>query len=358
VFKVSKGKKIAIGVIAVVLVLGIAFAVWLFLSGRGDPGDRYIGDTDIRYFDVVSNPFLITTSELYELHSAGYRHLITIGVIDPVRGAIPFSVASNPVSYSYLVWHSDYSMRGGPYAINQDLNWMRRPLREMEDLLSRGNITHDSFIVVYASDDMAQGSFVMWQLYMMGFNVRWLDGGNGSWNDAGHPTGSSARLNAGTPGAFSVPNYDWTVARADLEMVIYAAQNPSEWAIVDTRTWGEFAGTSFFGDGYGGGRIAGSYFITWTDAFIDGTDYLLSEFQLRQVFADVLDGRNVIVYCHGGIRSSHTWIALKSLGVNVFNYDGSWIEWSYAASDWGTAHPLRDTVRSLTEEWTDSGGRN
>ena len=40
-------------------------------------------------------------------------------------------------------------------------------------------------------------------------------------------------------------------------------------------------------------------------------------------------GKEVIVYCHIGERSSHTWFVLQSLlGYgHVLHYDGSWTEW-------------------------------
>ena len=39
----------------------------------------------------------------------------------------------------------------------------------------------------------------------------------------------------------------------------------------------------------------------------------------------------VIVYCHTGYRSSLTTFVLRELMgfENVWNYDGSWVEWSY-----------------------------
>jgi len=273
-----------------------------------------------------------------------------------VQGAIPFTVAASPILYSYLVWQSDYTMTGGPNALHPDLQWSRPPLHEMEELLSRGTITADSFIVVFASNDQPQGAFVAWMLHMMGFEVRYLDGGGRAWNDAGHPTGGSGSLNAAGDAdpSFRVPNYDTTSALADLDMVIHAAQNPEQWAIVDTRTYAELAGDTTFGGAFGYGSIAGAYYINWIYAFHDQNEdnTMLPQAQLREVFADVLDGRSVIVYCHGGLRSAHTWHVLRSLGVDVYNYDGSWIEWSYVASNF-SSHPQSTLVQSLTENWYD-----
>ncbi|MCL2852712.1 MAG: hypothetical protein FWE20_06740 [Defluviitaleaceae bacterium] len=42
------------------------------------------------------------------------------------------------------------------------------------------------------------------------------------------------------------------------------------------------------------------------------------------------------------------------LGFDVLNYDGSWIEWSYAASEFSDFPS--EVVLEFTEEWTDNNG--
>ncbi|MCL2201160.1 MAG: rhodanese-like domain-containing protein, partial [Oscillospiraceae bacterium] len=67
-------------------------------------------------------------------------------------------------------------------------------------------------------------------------------------------------------------------------------------------------------------------------------------------------GRNVITYCQSGVRSAHTWLVLREvLGIeNVWNYEGSWIEWSYAASEYSDYPSQR--ILELTELWNDNRG--
>ena len=121
---------------------------------------------------------------------------------------------------------------------------------------------------------------------------------------------------------------------ADIHDVLHALQHPYDWVIVDVRTPGEFDS----------GRIAGAVHIEW-DRAVDGTGNTLPEEELREVFAEVLDGRSIIVYCRSGARASHTLEVLGSLGAHVLNYEGSWNDWSHAA----VAHPERDLILSFTE---------
>lgn len=44
--------------------------------------------------------------------------------------------------------------------------------------------------------------------------------------------------------------------------------------------------------------------------------------------AGITPDREIVVYCQGGYRSAHTYLALKLLGYpRVRNYLGSWKEW-------------------------------
>jgi thiosulfate/3-mercaptopyruvate sulfurtransferase len=53
---------------------------------------------------------------------------------------------------------------------------------------------------------------------------------------------------------------------------------------------------------------------------------------LRRLFREVgaTPDKEVIAYCHGGIRAAHSMFALKKLAgfSQVRNYEGSWVAWS------------------------------
>jgi thiosulfate/3-mercaptopyruvate sulfurtransferase len=280
-------------------------------------------------------------------------NVILIGAINPTAALVPFSNAANPIRGSFLVWTDDIY---GPSddLLSRDLGFGRIPLAQMEDLLSRTGGTPDSTFVVYHSDAMAVGARVAWHLYMLGLDGRVLDGGVPAWRAARGATGSSSRLaNQAVVAPFTAPIYNPSINTVTLDQVLEAAQNPDEWVIIDTRATGEYNGerTGASAGAYGTGRIKGSVHIEWTN-FHDADGIRLPEAQLRQMLEFVGD-RKVIVFCQGGVRSSYSWIVLRDLGFDAYNYDGSWIEWSYAAS---TASDFpKDVILSLTELWTDNG---
>ena len=310
--------------------------------------------------DFVSDNTFISVDEVWEMWNVlGEEKVVTIGVVDPTLGLVPFTNASNPIRGSYLVWSPDYLRANTEEALSPAVAIYRIPLDEMEALLSgvETTLTAETPIVVFASDAQAQGARVLWHLRALGLNARLLDGGNATWRDEGHPTGRSARLNDQAPEQdFRAPNYDMGNFSASFHDVLHAVQNPDEWIIVDVRNDAEFAGerVGASANAYGTGRIAGAVHIEWNRVF-GANDMLLPEAELRALFAEVLDGRRIIVYCQGGVRAAHAWAVLTMLGADVLNHDGSWIEWSYAASSAGSFED-RELVRSFTEEWTDNNG--
>ena len=134
--------------------------------------------------------------------------------------------------------------------------------------------------------------------------------------------------------------------------VIYALQNPDEWVVVDVRTVEEFNGKSQLPNAYGSGRISGAINVD-RESVTDADGNVLSREELMALF-DFIGNRKVIVYCHGGIRSAFVKQVLTDIGFYAFNYVGSWIDWSRAASV-ANGGP-NAVVLSLTEAWTDNEG--
>ncbi len=101
----------------------------------------------------------------------------------------------------------------------------------------------------------------------------------------------------------------------------------SEAVIVDTRSDGEYCGTTVRAKR--GGAIPGAVHIEWTrNLGPDGRFKPAGELRDMYVSAGVTSDREVITYCHGGYRAAHTYLALRLLGYpRVRNYLGSWKEW-------------------------------
>ena len=138
----------------------------------------------------------------------------------------------------------------------------------------------------------------------------------------------------------------------DIYAVIDALRNPDEWVVIDVRTAEEFNGESRLPNAFGSGRIRGAINVDrWS---VTGAgDAVLSREELMEMFGFIGD-RNVIVYCHGGVRSGFVQFVLTDLGFYTLNYLGSWIDWSRAASVAGGG--ANDVVLSFTEAWIDNEG--
>jgi thiosulfate/3-mercaptopyruvate sulfurtransferase len=317
------------------------------------PGAENDDDAPAAEAPAPVTPMMISAEELRDIH--GDDNVIVIGVVSPTSALVPFSNAANPVRNSFLVWVDDYLGLNPEESFYPGDTIYRMPLSHMEDLLSRAGATEDSIIVVFSSDWLSQGARVAWHLAMLGLNVRFLDGGVAAWRAlSGTRTGASNRLSGQSVQTnFTAPNYAPASFSVSVPQVVEALQNPDEWVVIDTRTLAEFNGTSREAGAYGTGRLRGAVFMEWEDVF-DSNGLLLPDDQLRSMFAFIGD-RSVIVYCQGGVRSAYTWIVLRDLGFNVYNFDGSWIHWSWAASNFSD-YPS-DVIVELTEEWTDNNGK-
>jgi len=306
----------------------------------------------------------ISPAELNMLRERNERDVVVIGVLNPTSALIPLNPARSPIDGTFAVWRPDYSGTNAPTAIAPAVSGMAFSREVMEDLLSRAGATPSSMIVVYAADALHDAARFMWQIRQLGHrDVRYLDGGLNAWQAARFPTGRFARL-AEQPvlTGYRAPNFDATRGNASIQMVVSALLNPREWVVIDTRSPDEFAGRSTASSrgAFGTGRLLGAVHIDWVNA--NAADRTLkTREEMAAIFAETIRGRNVIVFCQSGVRSSHTLVVLRDvLGhQNVFNYDGSWIEWSYVASEVSAGHVpsgLQIQVRTLTELWTDNRG--
>ena len=133
---------------------------------------------------------------------------------------------------------------------------------------------------------------------------------------------------------------------ATREDVLFALTHPDDWQIVDVRTYEEWSGeaVSQSGGASGMGRIAGAQHLDW---FILRD---LPQDEQLTILENLLDGRNIILYCHSGARSTQAMAVFGQLDVTVLNFQGSWIDWSQAVS---RSDENDTTFLDFTEAWTD-----
>ncbi|MDR2167874.1 MAG: hypothetical protein LBE35_08525 [Clostridiales bacterium] len=290
---------------------------------------------------MVISSMIISAEHLKALIDSGYDNLVILGVAHEFNQTI---------ADSFIFTQADYTMRGGPYSSGADIPNMRRPLAEMEALLSRAGINADSLVVAYTNTPN-QGARLVWELTVLGLDALSLDGGIVGWVEAGLPTGPATNLVTAPPiSEFRAINYRNDEMNVGISGMLHALQNPDEWVILDVRAPGEYEGITGACDHGFVGRIANSVNIEWTNANVPGTGnrQVRPEAEIREIFAPAFDGRNVIIYCRGGVRATHTWMVLYNLGVDAYVFLGSWNEWGYAL-DPESNHPDAELVLQFTE---------
>ncbi len=263
--------------------------------------------------------------------------LIIFGVLHDKKRYIPFNIAGKPIDGSFTTWRPDYSGKGSSESITPDITGFRNSKSQMEDFLSRAGAKQDSKIVVYSADAMHDASRLYWQIKLLGHkDVMLLDGGLNAWIDADYDTGDSKDVvDEPKKTDYKAASYNPDKHDVTLEQLIAALDNPSEWVVIDTRSKDEQIGekTGSSAGAYGTGALENSLNIEWKKA-LNKDNTVKSKEELQQIY-DKIKGKKVITFCQSGVRSAHTQVVLREvLGLdNVYNYDGSWIEISYVASD-------------------------
>lgn len=182
-------------------------------------------------------------------------------------------------------------------------------------------IARDSDVVVYDNGDGRGASAVWYILRFLGHDrVRILDGGFRKWLKEQRPVGQDAPRPVKKT-YLPQPGDGWAVkpdmlAQADV--------------LVDARSIAEFSGKEN-GGARSGGHVPGARSFPWDRLSGDVATFKGAEPMRRALRqAGILPGKEIVVYCNGGLgRSTHLLAALTLLGYDkVKVYPGSWIEWA------------------------------
>ena len=100
-------------------------------------------------------------------------------------------------------------------------------------------------------------------------------------------------------------------------------------ALLDVRTGEEYAGTAGYPCDPRQGHIPGAVHLDWEELYA-GPGRPQDAETIRALLAErrVDPESNIVTYCHSGQRSELAAVALRSAGLAVENYEGSWHEWS------------------------------
>ena len=204
----------------------------------------------------------------------------------------------------------------------------------IEALMGRLGITNEDQLLLYDDEGLPGAARLWWALKHHGFkDVSLLNGGLQAWKEAGKPVDTKEVSRMATTYAFPESgDTEKLITKEDLLKLLKSGQE--DYLILDARTREEFLGLIRKSGAAKAGRIPNSVHMDWAASInLKGNKKFKSLSELERIFAFLGAGQSdkIIVYCHSGVRSSHTYFVLTELlGYNnVWNYDGSWTEWSH-----------------------------
>lgn len=251
--------------------------------------------------------------------AGGPDHFASVDEVREVRAGARHVLVDLRPAAAYAAGHV-------PGAVNLDGEELRAevdgvpdqlaPRAQVEAALGAIGVDLGDAVIAIDADAGPQAARLLWTLGVFGHapeKLRVLDGGWVAWVAAGAPKSVKSGVAAGGewPLGAEVPELrvdaDWVLAHLDDPGVL----------MLDVRSEEEWKA----------GRIPGAQHIPWQAA--RGRDgRLLPAAGLRELYARALASPTVAVYCESGMRSSVTWLVLRTLGhADVRVYDGSWNEW-------------------------------
>ncbi|MBW1849514.1 MAG: sulfurtransferase [Deltaproteobacteria bacterium] len=311
------------------------------------------------YYDFVGQ--WCSDSSLPMEHLTRYRQLVSA---EWLKELLDTGKADEYDNGKYVICHAHYRNRGAydeghiPGAVELDTNtlespqtWNRRSPGELKETFESLGITHDTTVILYGrfsfpnNDDPFPGSsaghlaairsaFIM--MYAGIKDVRILNGGLQSWNDAGFAVTNEETMKHPVAD-FGVPIPGQPDLAVDLEEAKEILKAPDK-NLVSIRSWREFIGEV---SGYNyinkKGRIPGAIFGNCgSDAYhmenyrnLDHTTREYHEIEALLAGIGVIPDKMNAFYCGTGWRGSEAWFNVWLMGwPRIAVYDGGWYEWS------------------------------
>ncbi len=277
------------------------------------------------------HPFLIDTKTLEQ--NLGREGLVVIDV----RGKAAYMFGGHIPGAVHATWHDfsdpDAAAKG---LLDPDVTRLEQKIRAL-------GINNDSDIVIYSNpfDNWGDEGRMFWMLQYLGLTqLRILDGGWVKWvAEKRRFEHMNVTVKAGSFTA--APKPELIVLKDELKKLVKRPH--PETMIVDARSLEEYAGKEVQGIPRPG-HIPSAISVPW-NGFLNPDATVKDVEKLKAVLEEkgVQDGREVICYCTGGVRSAWLYVVLKLVGYDkVRNYPGSWWEWSR-----DFAAPVESDVRLL-----------
>lgn len=294
--------------------------VLLFLVGPAVSADNYKG--------FERGNALITPQELHEKLQEDDSNLVVLAV------SRPHVYRMGHIPQSQNVWRGDFNAEiGDPWPYGG----MIENREDFQEFARNQGINENSEVVVYSHKYDA--TRLWWAFHLYGkSDVRVLDGGYQGWTNQGYDVDRVFASESPEPGNFEAEprRQELTAQIGDLRR----AKNQDDWRLWDTRSGGEWKGTTVKGNATCAGRVPWANHVHWSEfkkKVNDDADQptaFKSADGMREVTEkyDIDRGEHHVFLCQSGVRTTTEIFSLYLMGYDVeklHNYDGSWLEWSY-----------------------------
>jgi len=262
---------------------------------------------------------LIDAAALREWLCSGGEQPVVIGVLPAWRFLL------HHIPGSHQVWRPALCRAGGSRLI--EAAGFQRWARSL-------GIGPHTRVVVW--DERYDATRLWWAFHHYGkTDVQVLDGGLQAWRAAGLPLawGCPAATGGRGEGTFTARAHAGLPV-AEISLVLEARRDPGI-QLWDTRDEAEWSGRRRLRGARRAGRIPWANHLDWR-LFRHGARHH-TRFRAREELVAVCErhgldpARRQIFYCQSGVRTTAVIFALHRLGWDpqqLFNYDGSWREWS------------------------------
>lgn len=252
---------------------------------------------------------------------------------------------------AYLSGHIPGAIDMDTLALEAPETWNRRSPKELEQALLEHGITADTTVVLYgkymdpdnadefpgsAAGDIGaiRNAFIM--LYAGVKDVRVLNGGFQSWEDAGYEISSTDEPKKSVEifGATIPVHPELAVDTPEAKQILVSPDAE----LVCVRSWPEYIGeVSGYNYIEAKGRIPGAVFADCgSDAYhmenYRNVDHTTREYhEIAELWHrnGITPDKHLAFYCGTGWRGSEAWFNAWLMGwPNVSVYDGGWFEWS------------------------------
>ena len=182
-------------------------------------------------------------------------------------------------------------------------------------------LNNNDLVVVYDGSNMVQAARVFWTLEMNGHQkVRLLDGGLQAWQANG------GKLSQETP-PIAISDYRTQTNRKAVKTwfdVDEALNGSKPYILIDARDGDHFSGLK--SEAYRSGHIPTARNVP-VNQNLTADGHFRSMDELHALYGSIPKNTEVIVYCSKGLASSLEYFVLREQGLNVGNYESSWMEW-------------------------------